>query len=117
MLTNLPGAEEHAGERGQPGDGRGHDGAVVELEADALALFDAANVTRLVNPDFDPLWLGSVVADKLTELLTSHAAVMFAEADELLYVHRRHEGNASAGHRQAGAAGLCTTSGMRDHAA
>ena len=37
--------------------------------AEALALFDAANVTRLVNPDFDPQWLGRVVDAKLRELL------------------------------------------------
>ena len=50
----------------------------------ALALFDAANVTRLVNRGFDPSWLGSVVSDALKTLLATHDAVLFAEADELL---------------------------------
>lgn len=53
---------------------------------EALRLFDAANVTRLVNPDFDPQWLGEVVAAKQRELLEAYNAVLFAEADELLVV-------------------------------
>ena len=52
--------------------------------AAALGLFDAANITRLVNPEFDPSWLGSVVSDALKTLLARHDAVLFAEADELL---------------------------------
>lgn len=52
--------------------------------AGAIALFEASNVTRLVNADFDPQWLGDVVAAKLRSLLDTHTAVLFAEADELL---------------------------------
>ena len=52
--------------------------------ADALAKFDPNNVTRLVNADFDPQWLGEVVALKQQSLLAAHAAVLFAEVDELL---------------------------------
>ena len=42
---------------------RGEFARAESLFAEALALFDAKNVVRLVNPDFDPQWLGRVVAE------------------------------------------------------
>ena len=53
--------------------------------ADALALFDASNVTRLVNSEFDPQWLGKIVSDKVAALLGTYHAALFAEADEMLF--------------------------------
>lgn len=50
--------------------------------AKAIALF--ANVSRLVNADFDPAWLREVVTEKLSSLLEQYEAVLFAEVDELL---------------------------------
>lgn len=52
--------------------------------ADAIALFDPGNVSRLINADFDPAWLREVVVAKLTSLLERYEAVLFAESDELL---------------------------------
>ena len=51
---------------------------------EALSLFDHINVTRLVNADFDPQWLGEVVATKARSLLGLYGAVLFSEADELV---------------------------------
>lgn len=52
--------------------------------ADAIALFDPANVTTLVYADFDPCWLREVVTSKLGSLLEAYEAVVFAEVDEML---------------------------------
>lgn len=58
--------------------------------AAALSQFEPGNVTRLVNAEFDPQWLKTVVSDKLEELLGTYEAVLFAEADELLFVAPGH---------------------------
>ena len=54
--------------------------------ADALKQFDAENVVRLVNAEYDQVWLNEVVANKTREMLRSYAVVLFAEADEFLTV-------------------------------
>eukprot|EP00908_Phaeocystis_cordata_P006346 Transcript_16963.p2 GENE.Transcript_16963~~Transcript_16963.p2 ORF type:complete len:281 (+),score=114.44 Transcript_16963:55-843(+) len=44
----------------------------------------ACNVEQRPNALFDPVWLGRVVSEKQTELLSRYRAVLFAEVDEIV---------------------------------
>ena len=50
----------------------------------ALKLFDDNNVTTLVHAEYCPEWMRTVVSAKLSSLLETYEAVLFAEVDELV---------------------------------